>query len=303
MAAADGVETLTVSWTEAAFASSHRLRYREGARSWKTVSEVTSPYTIEDLPNTAHDVQVGAVFPSGTQWSATVTVTPRSSALMGTLGVGKRIISTIPQVFTYFGLTTRDGTTVGSLSPAAYTYTNGTEYTVTDLYEHREGNKVYLETTPNLPSTTTDLVISIGGGCEQEDLPLGAWTCPGKGARSIGGRATTRVCNSPENTNVPFTIKVSPMPLKSSLTVAQFSGILSRGFWRQSGGTTVGALSPDSFTYEGATYHNQSPGRKLSGRQRSEPSALIQDDAGDYRSAPERFDPWSWMTRPIRDRT
>ncbi len=92
---APGNEKLSVSWTAAPGASSHTLRWREGATgAWAVRENASSGHTIAGLANgTSYEVQVGAVVDDVTRWSGTVTAKPTDGPTGVTAMPGNRALT------------------------------------------------------------------------------------------------------------------------------------------------------------------------------------------------------------------
>ncbi len=240
---------VTVSWSPVIDADSYKLRWKNnesGGGQWTPDAGLTatSPHTINLLDNgDEYCVHVKAVFDDGDD-------SPYNTAACATPGTVLDANMTVGEL-TSGGTITRGfhddpSTGFGELEPKSFTY-NDTTYTVSTL---NEGNgNVRLDTTPDLPSGTSDLKIVF----KDKTYTLGTDLTWNSTLELWVGDDKDLSLSENETVKVNFS---NTSPAHATMVVrggTGSTGTVYRGYDNQ-GASKYGSLEPDTFTYRGVTY-------------------------------------------------
>ncbi len=219
--------SLEVTWTDLSGVSSHSVRHRQKdpVGNWTTVTEKDSGYVITGLDNgTDYDVQVGGVVGSETKWSATVSGTPAavvSILLTAEMEVGELTSRSV----TWRGFESSWRRTFGKLAPRSFTHI-GVNYQVTVLYRRVHNDDVVLETSPRLPSSTSDLTVTFKDKTYRVGTDLG----PGRLLQWVGADKGLSLPATGQTVTVTFTADPAGPP--SNVTVEGDDGSLQVSWTR-----------------------------------------------------------------------
>ena len=183
VAAAPDDAKITVTWTDAAGAASHQVRYKlSTASDWTEPSgDESSGYEITGLTNDSeYDVQVGAVYGTGanarTWWSATVKATPEEEVFetlfdthMGVGALGNNLRG-------YSRHGTRD---FGQLDDNTFSV-KATEYSLVEMFTYQQNFCV--RTSPDIPLDDLNALSVIVEGVTF----TGGWTGTGEICQARG---------------------------------------------------------------------------------------------------------------------
>ncbi len=191
---------LTVTWTDAAGAASHQVRYKVStANDWTEPSgNESSGYEITGLTNgTEYDVQVGAVYGTGanarTYWSATNKATPSVGITLysGTLEAGEQA--------SWTGYLRAN---FGTLNPLSFNYPDsGTSNTINLIFHDSSDSELRFAIINNgrLPEASeTGLKLHVGA--TPYDL---SWVSSNNRYQATG------VSSSPFTTGTSYTVKLT----------------------------------------------------------------------------------------------